>query len=458
MTSLTATPLRPASRAFSGPFLSGVRRMARDVERRWRERGYNWRCFDRLATDALQRARLHEKYSSQQLFDWLAKAKGVPAQMDLGASFGSPPITLWAGDRFVVDVYFWPTVAPSIHDHGFCGAYTVLHGCSLQTRHAFRTQMRRTASFQVGELVVEGADYLRPGAVQTIRPGRRLIHATWHLDRPTVTLIVRSKGLGKTFREFTYEPSGVAIQVRRAAHERRPSHQAFVRVVQVAHMLAAVDDERAATFLLDRLPHRDAWQSWHLLNLIHELCDASSNEDVLAAGMAVQTAIPQAHASAVRTAIVTRRHNSEHVVPVASSSCARLLLGLLSTFDAAAPIMRVLGDAFPAEPAAMVVERGVEEMQRLGMQKHVFNPLQLRIVALIAGGSDHEAIVERLVADNAIDRSHAALLPRFYGLLARVEWLAPLVVGQPALHAAEQVVSSHERGQVPPRADCRESN
>ena len=49
------------------------------------------------------------------------RAQALPEQMDVEAAFGNPPVTLFAGLRFHIDVYFWLDGTTEIHQHAFAG-------------------------------------------------------------------------------------------------------------------------------------------------------------------------------------------------------------------------------------------------------------------------------------------------------------------------------------------------
>ena len=70
----------------------------------------------------------------------MAKAR-VPAQ-DLHSSFGEPPLRVYNGDLFYIEVLFWLGAQLSIHQHGFAGAFHVLHGASLHCRYDFALKER----------------------------------------------------------------------------------------------------------------------------------------------------------------------------------------------------------------------------------------------------------------------------------------------------------------------------
>src|ERR1044072_3448062 len=108
-----------------------------EIEKLWREENYDETRFPEIAAEALRQARLPEKVSAWEVVDWTLNETNLPAQQDVYAKFGDPPITLYNSPRFHIDVYFWLEGTTAIHQHGFCGALQVLHGSSLHSWYDF---------------------------------------------------------------------------------------------------------------------------------------------------------------------------------------------------------------------------------------------------------------------------------------------------------------------------------
>src|SRR5690242_9807905 len=108
-----------------------------EIEDAWRDQNYNEEVFPALAAEALRRAELPTKVSAWDTIEWSLKQTELPPQKDLPANFGDPPITLYVGPRFHIDIYFWMNGTTEIHQHAFCGAFQVLLGSSLHSWYEF---------------------------------------------------------------------------------------------------------------------------------------------------------------------------------------------------------------------------------------------------------------------------------------------------------------------------------
>jgi hypothetical protein len=105
---------------------------------------------------------------------------------------GSPPLTVFSGERFFIEALFWLEGETAVHQHGFSGAFQLLCGSSIHCRYAFEPRERIHAGFRLGELSLTDAELLAPGDVRRIDSGSRFIHSTFHLEKPTVTIVVRT--------------------------------------------------------------------------------------------------------------------------------------------------------------------------------------------------------------------------------------------------------------------------
>jgi hypothetical protein len=186
-----------------------VEALGNQVERSWLATGYDQGAFPGIAAEALEKAALHSKIDTLDIVRWAVGTRHPPTQVEPLSRFGQPPVTLFTSRLFHVGVLFWLDGTTTIHDHRFSGAFQVLAGGSLHVPHTFSVG-RSLGSFQTGELATGRMEHLKRGDVRAILPGDRFIHSLFHLERPTVTLIVRTRS-SPTAAQFTYFRPGVAL-------------------------------------------------------------------------------------------------------------------------------------------------------------------------------------------------------------------------------------------------------
>jgi hypothetical protein len=179
------------------------------IEEAWRATSYDERSLPTVATSALRKAALHARVSSEDVLRWALGARELPAQDDLAARFGDPPLTVFSGRRFYIQVLFWLEGSTSIHRHGFSGAFMVLDGSSLHGAYTFKPRRRINTHFYTGELELLHIELLERGAVVPIT--NDLSHSLFHLEVPCATIVVRTYSDDDASPQFNYLPPSVAI-------------------------------------------------------------------------------------------------------------------------------------------------------------------------------------------------------------------------------------------------------
>ena len=186
-------------------------KLGAQIETLWREKNYDETLFPEIAAQSLKEARLPEKVSAWEVIDWTLRETFLPEQRDLAGKFGDPPITLYNSPRFHVDVYFWLEGTTSIHQHGFCGAFQVLHGSSLHSWYDFEPREKINIFTEIGDINLKSCRLLQIGDVQEIWAGRQYIHGLFHLDQPSATIVVRTHRSPLAMPQYNYEKPFLAI-------------------------------------------------------------------------------------------------------------------------------------------------------------------------------------------------------------------------------------------------------
>jgi hypothetical protein len=180
------------------------------IENRWRSQNYHEKSFPGIAAQALAEFRLLERTDPWQIIRWVHSTTNLPEQMDLDAAFGDPPITLYAGSRFYIDAYYWLDSTTSIHQHSFSGAFQLLLGSSVLSRYRFEKHQEINPRFLVGDILLNDVCLLRQGDIREIIAGPELIHSLFHLDRPSVTVTVRTYKTPAAPVQYTYKKPFIA--------------------------------------------------------------------------------------------------------------------------------------------------------------------------------------------------------------------------------------------------------
>lgn len=230
--------------------------LGQEIERAWVAVDLDERALPAIAAGALARARLHERITGADVLEHVIRSLSLPPQRDPEASFGEPPVTVFQGRRFYIDVLFWQDGTTTIHRHGFQGAAQVLQGGSLHTRWRFHPEQRVSSAMLLGRAELLGSERLRPGDIFEITP--ELTHGLMHLERPSATVVVRTVLETDLGSQYDLRPPGVAID---------PFYDdpTLKRRVQVLRLLADTDRARYRAMALHLAANADLHTVWELL-------------------------------------------------------------------------------------------------------------------------------------------------------------------------------------------------
>lgn len=181
------------------------------IEGRWRDQNYAESAFPEIAAQSLSESDLCDLIDPWAIIRWAHSAPTLPVQMDLQAKFGNPPITLFVGPRFYIDVYYWLDGTTTIHQHAFSGAFQVLHGSSVHARYRFEVEREINPELLTGMLSFRDVSLLTRGDIREIHPGPEFIHSLFHLERPSVTITIRTYKAANFARQYSYLKPNLAI-------------------------------------------------------------------------------------------------------------------------------------------------------------------------------------------------------------------------------------------------------
>ncbi len=179
------------------------------TEQRWKARNYDDDHFAEIAFQTLQELPPSEHVTYEQIIEWALRAQKMPAQNDF--PFGQPPIVLFRSSHFYIEALFWLEGTTSIHQHAFSGAFHVLGGSSIHSNFDFQLKERINARFLIGDIVRKHTEFLSRGDTRRIQPGSQFIHSLFHLDEPSVTIVIRTTANIEFQPQYTYLIPSIAI-------------------------------------------------------------------------------------------------------------------------------------------------------------------------------------------------------------------------------------------------------
>lgn len=134
-----------------------------------------------------------------------------PARRQLAppGAFGQPSFTVFHGNGFVIDVYFWRNSLSGIHNHPFCGVFTVLDGWSVHAVYGLEEPARVSPRVTLGTLRQTALELVEPGDLRPFSLREHpLVHALIHVPVGAVSMVVRTT---RTVGYLRYFPPSLVI-------------------------------------------------------------------------------------------------------------------------------------------------------------------------------------------------------------------------------------------------------
>lgn len=377
------------------------------IEKRWRKQNYSEQLFPDTAAQALKECNLPERVDPWEIVRWVLNANALPEQKDAEGNFGNPPITLFVGPRFYVDLYFWLDGTTSIHQHAFTGAFQVMLGSSIHSRYSFNEKQIINEQFSVGEMQLEEVQLLQKNDIRLIKPGRNFIHSLFHLDRPSATITVRTEHTPSSALQYDYRKPYFAAN----PFFRNPT---MSKKLQTVGLLLGMKHKDTDQLLSDLIASSDFQTSYLVLervfhflrsNPMSSLFGLSTGDDRFAAllekarsvhGELVDL-IPRVLEEQVRkNDLVLRRGaitGEEH----------RFFLALLLNVPNGEKILALVKQRFPdTDPVEKILD-WVEELS----QTRVLGSNEANALGIDDFGDDHVLVLENLLRGNPAEGTEA---------------------------------------------------
>ena len=329
-------------------------RLGDRIARRWIDHNLSEAAFPGIADEELKQSPAHLNVHVGDLLEWVSESSSLPPQLDIDAAFGRPPLTVYATQEFNIDVLFWTTSTTSIHQHGFSGVFSVIAGSSLHSRYTFEQTQALSEAVQFGTLTLRGAELLEAGDQHRIVSGDRFIHALFHLDHPSISLVIRTHASRVSGPQFTYLPPHLAVD----PFLRSPN---TARTLQFLGLLLHLHDRRVWRFVERVIAARDFLTAWNVLVDLDKAEWPRSMPDYDRRRRALLQHVAARHR--VRTsqlaAVLDERRRVDHIVALRGqikNSEHRLLLALALNLRSARMIKRFVRQREPhRDPVETIV-------------------------------------------------------------------------------------------------------
>jgi hypothetical protein len=360
------------------------------VEDRWSRKEYDTNVFPAIADEALKQFSPAANTSVAEIVQW-ASTMPLPPQPDLTSNFGQPPLCVAHSSRFQIQVLFWVDGTTSVHQHGFSGAFHVLDGSSIHAQYNFHEQSRVNEFFLMGDVTFKASEILSKGQSRPILPGRNFIHALFHLERPSVTLVIRTHRDVEQGPQYEYFKPGIALD---------PFFQdpQVLRRCQLLGFMAATNDPGLSAAITQVVRSSRLFDMVQILRyIVDKRLDDAYFEETLALLRLVHGEQGEIVARALENRLRERFivESRKQVV----DADERFLLALLLNLESREAIFRAIRERIGEEPADFVVRclRNMSQNGEIGPDRKSASDFELGVLkALLLGKDSPRAIASDL--------------------------------------------------------------
>jgi hypothetical protein len=403
------------------------------IEEEWLRSSYDEEVFPSLALRALEENPPYESLGVPEIIDWVFSGSRQIAQPSPRVLFGQPPVTLYQGPRFYIEALFWLSATTAIHEHGFSGAFAVLAGSSVHSHWHFEVERTINSRMLCGRLGRVSTEILLPGSIQQINSGSRLIHQLFHLEMPSVTIVVRTYTERNHLPQYQYMLPGLAIDPE--DHDSlRTRRLIFLEGMALGQIAGLAEYSRSL------IKGADLETIYYMLSLLSR---RKADSDLLAEMVAtanerygdVVDLIWRVCEGERRTRVVTALRGK--VV----ESGARFFMALLMLMPDREAILDAVRLQFPNDDPVVSIGGWLESMAEKGNIGFDLNAVNRAIFGELVAGSDSEAILRKLASEFTADfvGSNGDRLLDHARKIARSDLFSPLFSGSPLRSQAGKI-------------------
>lgn len=325
------------------------------VLKRWKRENFSLAKFPRLAKAALDESPPAKKVDLASLMRDFLLSEEQPVQTD--SPFGEPELVVYSHPRFYIQLLFWLDGTTAIHQHEFSGAFHVMHGSSIHAHYAFEKALAVTPYLRIGNLRMKKMELLESGRTVPITSGQQDIHSLFHLDSPSVTVVVRTQHDPGTGPQLNYLPPHIAfdphfsdtLMLRRKQlldvleQAEDPAYQELVTA-----MVADLDFERGFSVLHHCMGYLQQIGQWEPIVRTFE-----KKHGALAKGVAatLKEDVRRSAIKNLRGTIIEPEH--------------RFFLALLMNAPTRAHLLALVAQRFPGDAPVAIVLRWAEELMEM---------------------------------------------------------------------------------------------
>src|ERR1700728_1922875 len=399
----------------------------------WKQRNYDYRLFPEVAQAALCDLPPTQHTSLEDAAKFGLTKEPLPYQHDIAAHFGQPPLTVYLGRDFRIEVLFWINSTPSVHQHSFSGAFSVLHGSSLHLSWGFETEQRVTTHLFYGDVVLKHAEILQLGDLRPILAGDGFVHTTFHLDRPSVSVVIRTLSEEDRQPQYAYLPPTICWD----PYERIFSYR---RREQLLGMLIHSDRMAEYQELINSLiDTSDTYATFrYLLHAAYAVKRKETFDDLLRHAAEGHSRLIEKLSPALSR--LRRQNLIVQLRETVANPDVRFVLALLANITDKATLLRLLKQRYMSQDPIAVLVKAVGELSANNLLSSHFDDAWLLMLECLLNGMSDIGEISRIFkqkyASDQVDAQDAQL--RSLALTLGQFWLVRPYLQQVCSLAAKQ--------------------
>lgn len=328
--------------------------LGRSVYVRWKAVDFSLEAFPGIATKALsEKPPAKHADLGKLMVDFLLN-DDQPYQSSSG--FGQPELIVHDNPKFYIQALFWMDGTTDIHQHGFSGAFHVMAGSSLHARYHFLKPRAVTPRFRLGDLKLRETHLLPTGTTVPIESGDGCIHSLFHLETPSVTIVIRTHNDPGTDPQFTYLPPHVAL-------DPIQNDTLTLRRKQLLDVLEQTGDPSYPELVLRMICELDLERGFFILQ------NGIGHLRALGAWEPIWSAFVKKHGAKARPLIATFEEIVRRDAIVAMRASVedpdlRFFLALLLNIPDRKRVLEMIAESYNGSPIAKVQEWALELLQQ----------------------------------------------------------------------------------------------
>ncbi len=354
----------------------------------WERVGFDERGLPEIAERHLHATPPAEHVTLEQIVEYALHQRRRTV-IEAKEDFGQPNINVYVDQRFYIEVLFWLEGTTSIHQHRFSGAFHVMSGGSVHSSYEFEETWRGNSRFKTGRLHQKQTEVLRRGDVRRIVSGQALVHSLFHLDHPSITVVVRTPTDPDIAIQYSYLYPGLAVAPFEEQH-----HTLATRALRLLHELEHPDFDRQTERYLAQCDAFNAFDVFRRFVGPRGLAWVKRMAGALS-GTSYAPALP------TMVAALQEDQRLRQIVALrgeVKSRDLRLTLGVLLNCRTLEAMSKLMAGAFPGRGGREVLLESIAELTRAGVG---FPPddSTLELVDLVLEGLTDAEIMGRLAAE-----------------------------------------------------------